>query len=203
MAHEEHDDVEVGMPGPEHHIAERERPMAFAVGALALLALVGGVVGIPGLSDTLEHFLEPTFEDSAYVHDLPSDGAEWTGLIVGGVLSLVGVAAAWVLYVRRPGTTARMQERLRPLHTFLSRKWYFDEAYDAAFVRPGSRVGRFGRTVVESRLVQGVFVGGPGGLVRAGSAVARAVQSGYIRAYALLLLFGLSGLGLYFLIVSG
>jgi NADH-quinone oxidoreductase subunit L len=46
-------------------------------------------------------------------------------------------------------------------------------------------------------------VGGPGGLVRAGSAVARAVQSGYIRAYALLLLFGLTGLGLYFLIVSG
>ncbi|MGI8440425.1 MAG: NADH-quinone oxidoreductase subunit L, partial [Thermoleophilaceae bacterium] len=86
--------------------------------------------------------------------------------------------------------------------TFLARKWYFDEAYDAVFVRPATGLGRFGRTVIESALVQGVFVGGTSGAVRAGSRMARAVQSGYVRAYALLLLMGVSGLGLYFLIVS-
>jgi NADH-quinone oxidoreductase subunit L len=63
-------------------------------------------------------------------------------------------------------------------------------------------VGRFGRTVVESRFVQGVMVGGPLGVVRAGSSLARQVQTGYLRAYALLLVIGVLALGLYFLLVS-
>ena len=38
--------------------------------------------------------------------------------------------------------------------------------------------------------------------MRAGTSLARAVQTGYVRAYALLLLAGLGGLALYFLISS-
>ena len=52
--------------------------------------------------------------------------------------------------------------------------------------------GRFGRTRHRDRFVQGAIVGGAVGLVRAGSSVARAIQSGYLRAYALLLLIGVA-----------
>jgi hypothetical protein len=38
--------------------------------------------------------------------------------------------------------------------------------------------------------------------VRAGTSIARTVQSGYLRAYALLLLFGVALLALYFLLAS-
>ncbi len=210
MAHGDHsnpatgepEDTEVGFPGPEHHIAERERPMAIAMAVLALLAVVGGVVGLPGLTDTLEHFLEPTFKDSAYLEQVPSEGAEYSGLAVGAVVAVLGIALAYVLYLRRPGTTDALRARLGPVHTFLSRRWYFDEAYDALFVRPAARFGRFGRSRIEATLVQGVFVGGASGIVRAGSRMARAAQSGYVRAYALLLFAGVTGLALYFLIVS-
>ena len=65
----ESEDTDVGFPGPEHHIAEREWPMKAAMVPLAFLSIVGGVVGIPGVTDTLEHFLEPTFEDSGYLED--------------------------------------------------------------------------------------------------------------------------------------
>ena len=75
----ESEDTDVGFPGPEHHIAEREWPMKAAMAPLALLSIVGGVVGIPGVTDTLEHFLEPTFEGSGYLEDHPSESAEWTG----------------------------------------------------------------------------------------------------------------------------
>ena len=88
------------------------------------------------------------------------------------------------------------------MHAFLSNKWYFDELYDALFVRPTLGFGRFGRTVVESAFVQGTLVGGAAGVVRAGSSFARSIQTGYLRAYALLLVMGLGGLALYFLIVS-
>ena len=61
-------------------------------------------------------------------------------------------------------------------------------------------LGNVGRYVIESAFVQGTIVGGATGVVRAGSALARTVQSGYIRGYALLMLVGLGGLALYFLL---
>jgi NADH-quinone oxidoreductase subunit L len=91
---------------------------------------------------------------------------------------------------------------MRRVHDFLAGRWYFDELYDAVFVRPTAAFGRFGRGVVESALVQGVIIGGASGLVRGGTAFARAIQTGALRAYALMLMVGLGGLALYFLIVS-
>ena len=55
------EDTDVGFPGPEHHIAERERPMKVAMGLLAVGAIVRGVLQIPEVTDALHHFLEPTF----------------------------------------------------------------------------------------------------------------------------------------------
>ncbi len=198
----EREDTDVGFPGPEHHIAERSRPMAGAMAPLALLSLAAGIVAVPGATDTLEHFLEPTFAESRFIDVHPSDGAEWIGLAVGGTIALVGIAVAFLAYLRRPGVTLGLRDRLAPVHTFLANKWYFDELLDALFVRPGLRFASFGRVVVESALVQGLLVGGASGVVRAGTAFARSIQSGYLRAYALLLFLGVGGLGLYFLIVS-
>ncbi|MEX2196569.1 MAG: NADH-quinone oxidoreductase subunit L [Thermoleophilaceae bacterium] len=198
----EAEDSDVGFPGPEHHIAEREAPMRAAMGALAVLSVLGGLVAIPGVTDTLEHFLEPTFAESAGFHEHPSTGAEVLGLVVGGLIAIAGIAGAWAVYLRRPGVSLELRDRFRAVHGFLERKWWFDELYDAVFVRPAATAGRIGNSVIESALVQGVIVGGATGVVRAGTSFARAIQSGYVRAYALLLFMGLFALALYFLIVS-
>jgi NADH-quinone oxidoreductase subunit L len=68
-------------------------------------------------------------------------------------------------------------------------------------VRPGLATGRFANRVFERVVVDGLVnatretVGGAGGFVRA-------VQSGFVRGYALLLIAGFAGLALYFLVVS-
>ena len=198
----EPEDTESGFPGPEHNIAEREGAMKAAMGPLALLAIVAGFIQIPGVTDVLEKFLEPTFAGSHYVHDHPSDSSEWLGLAVGAAISIAGVLVAARIYLWRPGTSARLQERFAGVHRLLANKWYFDELYDLAVVRPMGAAGRFGRTVIESAFVQGFLVGGTVGIVRAGSSFARSIQTGELRAYAALLLLGLSGIVLYFLIVS-
>ncbi len=198
----EPEDTDVGFPGPEHHIAERSWPMKFAMAPLAVLALVAGVVGIPGVTDTLEHFLEPTFEESTYAADHPSDSAEWVGLAAGGIISVASIFVAYVFFIRRRGITLELRDRYRRLHDFLEHKWYFDELYDAVFVRPMATLGSFGRRVVETDFVQGFIVGGATGIVRVGTSFARAIQTGYLRAYALLLLLGAAGLLLYFLIAA-
>jgi NADH-quinone oxidoreductase subunit L len=198
----EEEDSDVGFPGPEHHIAEWEWPMKVAMGTLAVLALVGGVVGIPYVSDALEKFLEPTFADSRFRDTVPTNGAEVTGLVVGAVISSLGIAVAWLIYLRRRDLRLALRERLDAVHTFLVNKWYFDELYDRLVVRPWAAAGNFARSVIESELVQGVLVGGTVGVVRAGSSLARSIQSGYVRIYALVLFAGLGGLVLYFLITS-
>jgi NADH-quinone oxidoreductase subunit L len=198
----EPEDTDVGFPGPEHVVAERAWPMKFAMAPLAVLALVGGVVGIPGVTDTLEHFLDPTFESSTYAEDHPTTSAEWVGLAAGGIISISSIFVAYVFFIRRRGITLQLRDRFRRVHDFLEHKWYFDELYDAVFVRPAATMGGFGRRVIEADLVQGFIVGGATGIVRAGTSFARAIQTGFLRAYALLLLFGAAALLLYFLISS-
>jgi NADH-quinone oxidoreductase subunit L len=198
----EPEDTDVGFPGPEHHIAEHESSMKAAMGPLALLAIVAGFLQVPGVTDVLEGFLEPTFAGSHHVHDHPSDSAEQLGLLLGAALSISGIGLAALLYLRRPGTTGRLQERFAGVHSLLANRWYFDELYALTVVRPFAAAGRLGRTVIESAFVQGVLVDGTVGLVRAGSSFARSIQTGELRAYAALLLAGVSGLLLYFLIVA-
>ncbi len=199
----EEEDTDVGFPGPEHHIAEHSFPMKAAMAPLALLAVVAGVVAIPGVTAGVEHFLEPTFAESKYLTDSPPESEQLTGLAIGGVLALLGVGAAYLVYLRRPGLAGSAQKRLAGVHSFLFNAWYLNQLYDLLFVRPGRAAGRFGRVTVERVLVQNALVGGPSGVVRAGTALARAIQTGYLRAYALLLLVGVCALALYFLIASG
>jgi NADH-quinone oxidoreductase subunit L len=198
----ESEDVDVGFPGEEHHIAERDWPMKVAMGVLAVLAVIGGYLQVPGVDDAVSKFLDPTFESSRFIDDAPSTAAQWVGLAMGGVVAITGVTVAFVAYRRRRGVTLELRDRFPRLHNFLLHKWYFDELYDAVFVRPAATLGKIGRTVVEADFVQGTIVGGATRIVGAGTSFARAIQTGYVRAYALLLLLGVGGLALYFLIAS-
>ena len=198
------EDTEVGFPGPEHHVAEHEGTMKVAMGGLAVLAIVGGLVQIPKVTDVLHSFLAPSFEDSRYYESLePSGGLTLFGLVTGGILAIAGITLAWFLWVKRADAPASLRAHLSGLHRVFVNKWYFDEIIDRVIVRPFAWFGRFGRNTFERRVISGVFVGGTTGAVRAGSAAVRAAQSGYLRYYAALLLLGLTGLGLYFLVAGG
>jgi len=200
-ANGEIEDTDVGFPGPEHHIAERAWTMKVAMAALAVLAIVGGIVLIPHTTTWLETFLEPTFADST-IHPAENDSLLLVGLVLGAVLALGGIFIAYTVWVRRPGTSAQWQARFSGLHKLFVNKWYFDEAIDFLIVRPAAWFGRWGQQTFERVFVNGTLVGGTSGIVRAGSAAVRAAQSGFLRAYAALLLLGVVAVGLYFLIQS-
>jgi NADH-quinone oxidoreductase subunit L len=198
----EEEDTDVGFPGPEHHIAEREGSMKIAMGVLAVLATIGGFLQIPfGAVNAIDNFLEPSFAGSKYYSALsPSDGFTLLGLIIGAALGIAGIALAYFVWVKRPGTAARVRERSGALYALFKNKWWFDELIDATVVRPFSAFGRFGQATFERLFVDGTLVGGTTGIVRVGSAAVRAIQSGFLRAYAALMLLALAGLALYFLI---
>lgn len=60
---------------------------------------------------------------------------KWAPLIV----TLLGTAIAYWLYVVKEGAAKEMAERKGPLWTFLYNKWFFDELYDAVFVKAPRR----------------------------------------------------------------
>ena len=198
----EPEDADVGFPGPEHHVAERALPMAAAMGTLGFLSVIGGVLQVPGATSEIEHFLEPTFEESAFAGLVPSSSSAWLGLLAGGLVAVAGIALAYLCYVARPGITGRLQRRLSAVHGFLVNKWYFDELQDALVYRPAITVGRFASSVFERVVVDGI-VSGAVGVVRGAGVLVRGAQSGFVRAYALLLVGGFAALGVYFLAVSG
>ena len=164
------EDTDVGFPGPEHHIAEREFPMKVAMGALAVLAIVGGFLQIPGVNEGLHHFLEPTFARLGALRGARAvrrrrRGSGWSSARVIGArrhlhrLHAVGAAARAA--ERDPGALRARCTR------FFVNKWYFDEAIDFLVVRPVglARALRATRTF-ERVFVNGALVGGTTGVVR-------------------------------------
>ena len=196
----EQEDTDVGFPGAEHHIAERDLPMKVAMTALAILAIVGGILQIPGVDAGISRFLSPTFADSHLSE--PSTGSSWVGLIIGAAVALTGIAVAYRIWIAAPGTATALRQRLAPVYTLLVNKWYFDELIDLVIVRPVLWFGRMADSVLERVVIGGAITGGTTGLVRAGSAAVRRAQTGFLRYYAALMVIGVFGVALYFLVSS-
>jgi NADH-quinone oxidoreductase subunit L len=194
------EDTDVGFPGPHHAIAERALPMRVAMGLLAVGSIGAGLVQIPEVDGVVVNFLRPTFASSPLYEPHTRDGLLVFGLILGAALGLAGIALAYRIWVKQPSIAVTARERLRPLYLLSFNKWYFDELIDLLVVRPAAAGGRFARDTFERVFVDGTLIGGSTGIVRAGSAAVRAVQSGFLRYYAALLVLGVSALGLYFLL---
>jgi NADH-quinone oxidoreductase subunit L len=144
--------------------------------ALAVLAFAGGIINLPLLSDTLylEHWLEPVLEGAAF-HVDASTGTK-IGLAAFSVaLALAGIALAVAVYLR---------ERLDPVEpAVLERGWFYDEGVTAFMGGPG-RAGFDGVAAFDANVVDGA-VNGVGVTVRGGGRLLRAVQTGFVRSYAL------------------
>ena len=199
-ANGEEEDTDVGFPGPNHAIAERALPMRIAMGLLALGAVGAGLIQIPKVDFVIDDFLRPSFATSKLYEPHTKNGLLVFGLTLGTLIGLAGIALAYRIWVARPGTSAAIQARTRPLYELFVNKWYFDELIDAVVVHPMAAAGAFARDTFERVFVDDTLVGGTTGIVRAGSAAVRAAQSGFVRYYAALLVLGVTGVGFYFLL---
>jgi NADH-quinone oxidoreductase subunit L len=196
------EDTDVGFPGPTHAIAERALPMKVAMSILAVGSVGLGLLQIPNVDFVIDDFLRPSFAGSAVYETHTKDGLLAFGLLLGTVLGLAGIALAWRVWVARPGTASKLQERWHAVYELLAHKWWFDEIIDGLIVRPMASAGRFASGTFERAVVEGGLIDGTVSVVRAGSATVRAVQSGLVRYYAAALVLGVAAVGFYFLLQS-
>ncbi|KDE20108.1 NADH:ubiquinone oxidoreductase subunit L [Acetobacter aceti 1023] len=110
--------------------------------------------------------------------------------ILPSLAGLAGIALAVLCYVLSPALPANMARACGPLYRFLLNKWYFDELYDAIFVRPYAAIAR----VLWKDGEEGVVEAVPHDMVQAArTSAAQAVklQTGSIAIYAFTVLAGL------------
>ncbi len=106
---------------------------------------------------------------------------------------IVGLLLALNSYVWSPTIPARFAAQFRGLYAFLLHKWYFDELYDAIFVRPAFAIGRFLWKRGDQGAIDRFGPDGLSGLVAGASVAARRFQTGYVYTYALVMLIGVAG----------
>jgi NADH-quinone oxidoreductase subunit L len=104
---------------------------------------------------------------------------------------LIGLALAYRNYMARPGAPAAFVAMFPQLHDFLMHKWYFDELYNAIFVRPAFAIGRFFWKRGDEQIIDRFGPHGAAVAVGLGNRLTTRLQSGYVYSYALVMLLGL------------
>jgi len=100
-------------------------------------------------------------------------------------IAIAGIGIAVFFFLRRRDAADRVAASFAGLHRLLLNKYYVDEIYDAAIVRPIKRSSEHGLwRVVDAGLIDGA-VNGAGSVVNGASAILRRLQTGSMRAYAL------------------
>jgi NADH-quinone oxidoreductase subunit L len=139
---------------------------------------------------------------SIVTHEATHEAPVWVAFAPTVAMAL-GFATAWYFYITNPLVPFGLAKRFRGAYLFLLNAWYFDALYDAIFVRPAMRLGRFLWKTGDGTIIDGI---GPDGVsARVIDIANRAVklQSGYIYHYAFAMLIGVAALITYFLFSGG
>jgi len=165
----------------EHHLHESPPAMTIPLIVLAVLSIIGGIVGIPealGGNDLLHEFLKPVIV--SHTEHTVSHATEYMlmGLSTGLVIAMI--IFAWFKFRNYQRSEATGFGKV------LENKWYVDEIYDAAIVKPIKKAGTFFSQVFDKKIIDGL-VNGVGRLLQYGSRQLRLVQSGQVGNYILLM----------------
>ena len=128
------------------------------------------------------------------MHDVPG-WVVWSPFVA----MVVGFVVAWIFYIRDTSIPKRLAAQHEPLYRFLLNKWYFDEIYNAIFVRPTMWLGRFLWKKGDGFLIDGF---GPDGVSHVVTDVTRGVvrlQTGYLYHYAFAMMIGVAALISWFM----
>ncbi|MBM3294817.1 MAG: NADH-quinone oxidoreductase subunit L [Candidatus Aminicenantes bacterium] len=180
-------------PEVKRHLHESPGAMTVPLVILAFFSVFAGYVGLPPVvgkhAHLFDRFLEPVIKPAEGGH--LGLGTEWVLIAASVAAALLGIGAAYAFFLRDPRIPRRLGEKFPGLYRLLLNKYYVDEAYDAAIVKPLVQ----GSARVYDKFDLAVIDGAVNGSARAAGLLGRLlslIQSGLIKDYALAVLFGMA-----------
>ena len=200
-----------GKPRGDHHTHEHahESPLTMLIplAVLAVGAVLAGMIWYaPFFGSTAE--VREWFGASIHMaegNNLVSEAhyvPVWVKLSPF-VAMLGGLALSWLFYIRRPDLPGRLAANQPILYQFLLNKWYFDEIYDAVFVRPSLWLGRMLWKKGDGATIDGGINGLAMGVMPLLNRVYARIQSGYVYHYAFAMVLGIALLVTYVTLTGG
>jgi len=166
-------------PHTKEHIHESPPVMTVPLLILALLALVGGLIGTP-FGDVFGEFLGGA----------PELHVPWANMLLGTGSFVLGALGAFVCYwngVRAP--VERFVAAVPWLYQLVFHKYYVDELYDLLFVRPTRWIARAFAQIFDRVLIDGL-VGLLARVVDGAGYLVRQVQNGDVQRYLAAMVIG-------------
>ena len=174
-----------GTEEQKHYLHESPSLITFPLIVLAILALVGGAISLPGAS-WLNEYLAPVIANPAEHHALGTTEYMLMGIAVVG--ALVGIGIAYVKYMSK-GEVPPQDSEITGFNKVVYNKFYVDELYMAVFVKPIYAIGSFFKNVTEKAISGFVFgFGHVAGLI---GAQGKYVQNGSVGFYLLVFVLGM------------
>lgn len=171
-----------GTDEQKEHLHESPSPMTIPLIILAVLSIIGGLIGIPEVfmkgGDQFSQFLSPVIVQD-HEHTV-SHSTEYMLMGLSTGLVIVTIIFSWFQfrnYQRKEATG---------FGKVLENKWYVDELYDKIIVNPLNRFAGFLKNSIEKLVIDGI-VNGIGRLVNYGGRKVRLLQSGQVGSYVLLM----------------
>ncbi|HEY0754670.1 MAG TPA: NADH-quinone oxidoreductase subunit L [Ktedonobacteraceae bacterium] len=194
--------------GGFYAIHEAPSVMTIPLVILALLSLIGGLIGSYAIFTKptwhlFANFLSPLFTNAAWTqvsfHEPTlSLGMEWISTGASLALGLLGILIAWLRYRRG----FAYKESRNPVYQLVLNKYYIDELCTVAIITPLLWFGRTATSLLEGSLLDGGSRG-ISWVTRGVSGGLRRLQTGYMRNYALAILFGVVLLVIYYAVMRG
>jgi len=171
--------------------------MTVPLWVLAGMSVVGGYLGIPaviahGELNWIHHWLAG---ENGPVSEAVFDGhvglgMEWGLIVLGSLIALSGVLLGWTWYSRHGlSFDEKISARFGRLYKLWQGKYYLDEAYDKAVVRPMIGAAENGLAPFDKYVIDGL-VNFVGFFTRGASFTLRYMQTGLVHSYAVAIVFG-------------
>ena len=186
-----------GTEDQKKHLHESPSSMTFPLVVLSILALVGGLISLPGSLSWLNAYLAPVLP-GIEVKEHSSPSLHWIMMAVSTVVALIGLGIAYFKYVVKseiPVTDSKKTGLAKCLYN----KYYIDEIYNTLFVKPLYAIGQFLNNTIEKMI--GGFISGLGKLANMISYPAKALQNGSIGFYISFFVLGFCAIMLWMFLV--
>ncbi|MEZ5017629.1 MAG: NADH-quinone oxidoreductase subunit L [Flavipsychrobacter sp.] len=175
-----------GTEEQKHHLHESPAAITMPLVVLAILAVIGGYVGLPAViteHHILNEYLRPVVQNFNQHH--LDHNTEWMLMGLSTVLVIV------MIFVARSTTKKANFAPNTGIAKALENKWYIDELYDTVIVRPIGALSTVLNNIVEKMGIDGL-VNGIGKGIHWGSNRVRLMQSGLVGFYIFIMVIGIT-----------